>query len=252
MKLAMIHYIWKEMETKGPALRKYHFAADHFELDSYKKMRVFLAVQVLSQTTINMITEYCQQDNNEATIDEYQGMIDLFAKINRLVDICNAKGGDQITKSKKRRDVEKINHPKHKHIFELFDVLREFEKWKKECGGLNKKFITRQTYEDLKWLVFGIASVAGLYLKEDKSLVMDQGRLGSDTCEHFFAMIRDGNPNPDPHQADQQASHVSSTNAIMNANLFQNKRQSNAIGAGSDKQAYVAPIPRKDKRHKTS
>jgi hypothetical protein len=60
MKLAMIHDIWKEMETKGPALRKYHFAADHFELDSYKKMRVFLAVQVLSQTTINMITEYCQ------------------------------------------------------------------------------------------------------------------------------------------------------------------------------------------------
>ena len=61
------------------------------------------------------------------------------------------------TKSRKFRNVERINHPKHCHITELFGAMRVFEEWKAECGWLNKKFITRETYEDLKWLIFAVA-----------------------------------------------------------------------------------------------
>jgi hypothetical protein len=99
-------------------------------------------------------------------------MITCFLKINRLVDICNGREGDKITKSGRRSDTEKINHPKHRnrHILELFDVLCTGEEWKKECGGFNKKFITQQSYEDFRCLVFGIAGIAVSYLKEDGSL----------------------------------------------------------------------------------
>ena len=39
------------------------------------------------------------------------------------------------------------------------------------------------------WMVFGVAAVASLYLKEDGSLSMHQGRSGSDVCEHFFRRL---------------------------------------------------------------
>lgn len=176
MNLAMIKSVWLGYESTGSQLRKTHLGYDHFELDAYKKMRVFLAVQVMSQSTINMIKEYCSYEDNDEDIDKYTGVIELFDKIDRLVDICNAYDAKQDSKAYKMRDVEKINHPKHRHIMELFDILRLVEEWKAECGGkFNNKFITKQTYEDLLWVIYGIAGVASCYLKEDGSLTLDQG-----------------------------------------------------------------------------
>lgn len=246
MKLAMIKQIWLEYESSGANLRKTHLGIDNFDLDSYKKMRVFLAMQVMSQSTIRMIKEYCDDDSNEANIRGYEGMLELFNKIDRLVDICNAYGADQITKDNRRRDVEKINHPKHRHIIELFDVLRVFEEWKKEVGGFNKHFITKQTYEDLLWLVYGIgiAGLAACYLKEDKSITFDQGRLGSDVMEHFFSMIRNDNSNPDLGAANQAAGKIGSLNTVVDGNMFKGKRgRTNTVGANVDATAYLAPLP---------
>lgn len=247
MNLAMIKSIWLKYESSGSGLRKTHLGYDHFELDAYKKMRVFPAMQVMSQSTITMIEECCADEENDEDINKYKGMIELFGKINRLVDICNGYGADQVTKSGKRRDVEKIDHPKHRHILELFDILRVVEEWKAECGGLNAKFITKQTYEDLLWLVYGLAGVASYYLKEDRSLSIDQGRLGSDIMEHFFSMIRDSNSNPNLGQANSAAGKIGSVNAIIQGGMFRKGKRKqgggNSAGAQEDKEAYLQPLP---------
>jgi hypothetical protein len=41
MRLAMLQEIWEESESPGTNLHKTRFTYDFFELDSYKKMRVF-------------------------------------------------------------------------------------------------------------------------------------------------------------------------------------------------------------------
>ena len=114
--------IWLQYESIGSLLRRTHLGIDHFLLDSYKKMRVFLAVQIMSQSTRSMIIEHCKR-STYANIEEYQGLLDLFDKVDRLVDICNARDENEITKSKTKRNIQKIDHPKHKHLYELFDVL---------------------------------------------------------------------------------------------------------------------------------
>ena len=244
MKLKQVEKIWRDMESSGVAtLRKYHFYNDHFELDSYKKMRMFLAAQITSQSCIEMIQEYCARESNDALLAHYDGMITLFHHVDRLIDIFNAYGGTQETKSFKFRNVENINHPKHRHITELFDALRVFEEWKEECGGLNKKFITRETYEDLKWLIFAVACFAALYLKTDLSNTLNQGRTGSDICEHFFALLKAGCPNPDPLMARQRASKVTAGNAVVEAHMFHTKKRTNTSGAEIDNEAYVADLP---------
>lgn len=205
---------------------------------------MFLAAQNTSQSCIEMIQEYCARESNDATLAHYDGMITLFHHVDHLIDIFNAYGGTQETKGFKFRNVEKINHPKHSHITKLFDALLVFEEWKEECGGLNKNFITRETYEDLKWLIFAVAFFAALYLKTDLSNTLNQGRTGSDICEHFFALLlKAGCPNPDPLMARQRASNVTAGSAVVEAHMFHVKKRTNTSGAHIDSEAYVADLP---------
>ena len=253
MNLNMPYEMWKASGDAdvvgGASVRMYKFTHDHFKLNAYLKMRVFLAVQIPSQTMIKMIRDHCDRAENLANIKDYEPMIELFDKVDRLVDIMNGTG----YKKGKNRMVELINHPKHPHITELFDVLRVFEEWKKESGGFTEKFITNYSYEDLVWMVFGIAASACLYMKEDGSLAMHQGRSGSDVCEHFFSMIRYINSNPTMQQAREGCSTVSGGGGMYGTS-FMPESKANAGGAPAAATAaeLMAPIekvePEKKKR----
>ena len=142
----------------------------------------------------------------------------------------------------KLRQVELINHPRHRHIFELFDVLRMFEEWKEESKGFTEKFITQYTYEDLVWMVFGVAAHASLYLPEDGSEKMHQGRSGTDVCEHFFSMIRYINSNPTMQQAREGASSLSGGLGML-GHAFQHEGKGNSAKAeGVTAEDLMAPI----------
>ena len=142
MELNMIHSMWLASGdsdvSRSAEVRKYKFTNEHFVLTSYSKMRVYLAMHVMSKTCIRLIQDYCAEESNLADLQDYQPMIDLFNAIDRLVDIMNGR---------KSRGVEYLNNPRHEHIFELFAILRLFEEWKEECGGFNERFITQYTYE---------------------------------------------------------------------------------------------------------
>ncbi|KAL7524454.1 hypothetical protein ACHAXR_000576, partial [Thalassiosira sp. AJA248-18] len=174
--LSRLHDIFKKMgdtNVRGRCgVRRYKFGKEHFVLNSYNKMRVFLAVQIPSQTMIKMIRDFCNEQEDE-DIDE-------------LVDIINATR----VKNGKNLNVGFIDKPDHRHIYELFSILQLFEEWREDTEGFTHEFITRQTWMDLCWMVFGMAGVACTYLKKDGSRQIHQGRSGSDVCEHFFAKIR--------------------------------------------------------------
>ena len=59
-------------------------------------------------------------------------------------------------------------------------------------------------------------------------------------CEHFFALIKGGNSNPDPMQARVGASVESSANATLEATMFRSKAKTNTKGACVDREAYVS------------
>ena len=216
-------------------VRAYKFGEEHFQLNLYNKMRVFLAMHILSQTMIRMIKDYC--DLNENDIKDWDPFIEVIDKIDRLVDICNTR---------KDRGVECLNCPQHPHVFELFSILQLFEEWRKEAGGFNEKFITRQTYEDLQWLVFGMVGIACYYLKDNKSRWMNQKNGGSDPCEHFFAKTRQVNPLPTLKQCREITSKLSGVK-IGTSNMFTFNSKNNTGGVKREHEMYIEKVPHRKK-----
>lgn len=77
---------------------------------------------------------------------------------------------------------------------------------------------------------------------------MNQGSLGSDVCEHLFSLIKDRNSNPDPMQAREGASRVTSANAVLDTGMFKCKNKTNTCGAGTDITAYNRPLPKRRRK----
>lgn len=88
-------------------------------------------------------------------------------------------------------------------------------------------------------MVFGVTAIASLYLPDNGSRIMNQGRSGSDVCEHFFAMIRYVNSNSTMQQCRERASHVASR---VSSNMFSKKARSNAVGATVEASDFFAPL----------
>ena len=85
---------------------------------------------------------------------------------------------------------EKNNSPKRRHIVEMLSTLTFFMDWKKEACKFDERFIPIQSYKDMTWIFFSVVGISILKLKEDGSLVFDQGRSGSDCCKYHFGNIR--------------------------------------------------------------
>ena len=113
----------------------------------------------------------------EEPVEEWEQVIDVIDRIDRMVDVLNARWD---------RGAEQIDLPQHKYIFELFSVLQMFEEWKDDVGGFTFEFITRQTYEDLQWMIFSVVGISCKYLDLNKSKKTNQKRGGTDVCEYCF------------------------------------------------------------------
>ena len=85
MRLADLEQIWEATKSPGSNLCTTCFTSDYFELDSYKKMRVFLATGFASNSMMNMINDYCGEDVDK--LKNCKGLIELvLPDVNRLVD----------------------------------------------------------------------------------------------------------------------------------------------------------------------
>ena len=59
-----------DTDVLSSALYKYIFALEHFQLNAYTQMRVYLAIQFTYQSMIACIREYCQ--NSDAHVEDYR------------------------------------------------------------------------------------------------------------------------------------------------------------------------------------
>lgn len=95
--LALLYMIWQQIGDGNVSginnVRNYKFGEEHFNLNSYNKMRVFLAVQIPSQTMIRMVNDACKSPEDGGCgmdINKYEPMLEIFDRVDRLVDIVNA------------------------------------------------------------------------------------------------------------------------------------------------------------------
>jgi hypothetical protein len=190
LSLDMIKHAWLWDDEGFGVTRKTVLTEDHFYKNAYSRMRVHLAVQVLSESVVRLIERYVKdpevQKEHEGDIEkQYAPLKALISSCDRLVDIWNAN---------RDKKCECIDSPNHPHIKELREILQLFAEWKESCHSKDE-FITRESWEDLCWLVYGIQGVAQEYLNKDKSRRMMQRRGGSDCCENEFAAFRQANSN---------------------------------------------------------
>jgi len=192
MSLDMIKDAWLWDDEGFGSLRKTKLTEDHFYKNAYSRMRVHLAAQVLSQSVVSLIERYGANDDAEIAQEDnsiremYGPLKELIASCDRLIDIWNGN---------REKKCENIDSPNHPHINELRKILVLFDNWRAECGNNKEQFITKETWEDLCWLVYGLEGLANQELKDDKSRRICQRRGGSDCCENTFAAYRQGNSN---------------------------------------------------------
>ena len=110
------------------------------------------------------------------------------------------------------------------------------------------KFITHQTYTDLRYMVFQVACHAALYLKRDNSIRMHQRRHGTDVCEHTFSDVRSFNPKPNMQQAREGLSHATSTGEMGGGRLLRTRDRGNSGTATRQEDYDMVMAPMKKKR----
>ena len=134
-------------------------------------------MHMMSQTMIQMLWDHLRE-HEDGDLEQFEDIIELFEKIDRLVDVVNG--------TRREMDVHFLDCPQHKHVFELFSVLQLFEEWKDWCEGFTFKFITRESYEDLQWMCFGLIGVACTYLSADKSRKCTRGAMAQMCVSTFL------------------------------------------------------------------
>ena len=182
LSLNMIKKVWLWDDEGFSTIRKTVLTEDHFYKNAYSRMRVHLAVQVLSASVVSLINRYAKEFDVE---DEYRPLKEIIQSCDRLVDIWNANYSKKCCC---------IDSPDHSHLKELHSIMLLFYEWKNGCNTKNE-FITNETWEDLCWMVYGMEGLASKYLKKDGSLRMMQRRGGSDVCENEFAAFRQSSSN---------------------------------------------------------
>ena len=221
MSLKTLENVWKKSAGSGMgSIRTNNLTHEHFHKNAYSRMRVHLAVQVVSQSMIRLIDKHASECGG---IEKYQSLKKIITSIDRLVDICN---NTAMNNQKEFKGCEMINNPNHYHLTELLDILEIFATWKEATANEKTFFIPWQSYEDLIWLVIGIVGISKTYLKEDNSRTMIQRNGGTDDCENEFAGTKQRNNKPSSLDCNQ----ITSRRTGVRAHSFTKKAKNNTSG----------------------
>ena len=228
--LMMLYDLWMESKRDGN-LTVTKLTDDHFFKNASSRMRVYLAVQVTSASSVALIDAYSQQLNMEK---EYSSLRLLFVHLNRFVDIMNARS---------YKKMSPIDSPEHPYLNELLDLSKILFEWKQEAKDDEHSFLPISTYQDLQWCIFGTIGFARNYIKVpdaaaigngDKTSdpvcqkpILDQGRFGSDDNEHRAADLKSRGATT-KRQLDLNNSRADSF--TCNAAVFNMKPTNNSAG----------------------
>jgi len=124
LSLDMIKDTWLWDDEGFWTLGKTKLTEDHFYTNTYSRMRVHLAVQVLSESVGDSIDRY----SNEGLLDEYAPLNEIVLVCDRIVDIWNANYSKRC---------ECLDMPNDQLIKELHAILLLFVEWKNGCDSKN-------------------------------------------------------------------------------------------------------------------
>mmetsp|Transcript_61310 Transcript_61310/g.168244 ORF Transcript_61310/g.168244 Transcript_61310/m.168244 type:complete len:320 (-) Transcript_61310:76-1035(-) len=192
----------------------------HFHPTSWSRMRVPLAVQVLSTSMIrfidNLENDDMQLDADAATSLRKQDLGALRAlceNVDRMVDICNGRSekgvhhicttAGEIDVEEQERNVYERSSWDHEHLRELLQILGWFQSWKVSLAPnmaasehmtpkeRKAAFLPDQTWMDVQQLILGAVCGCQFYLRRYPDKVVTLRRLNQDICEHHFAHVRE-------------------------------------------------------------
>jgi len=165
---------------------------EHFQKNSFSRMRVYLAMQVLSSKMVAII------DATQGILDPkktgtFSGIRELCRRLNRLVDILNS--------TTEKAGIEFIDRHDHPLLEELMDTLAWFWQWKHAVTAhptwtaKEKKaaFLPDECWADLQSLVLGFVCACKFYLKKYPRAILIARRCSQDIVEHHFAHVRQSN-----------------------------------------------------------
>ena len=165
-------------------------------------MRVYLAAQVTSKTACRLIDDSVNFGKHSK--ETLAPMRELLSCVDRLIDIMNATSKDDADFV----NCERINSPRHPLLGELLNILNVFTVWKEQAGIFTTQFITRESFEDLNWMILSIIGASSHYLDINKSKTLAQDRSNSDDCEHHFCNIRIRNSSASVQNCEHWAAHA--------------------------------------------
>ena len=181
--LNMIMVKWEEHTNTPGQIRTTRLGLDHFIKNCNSRMRSYLAFQITSRSTVAMLDDVLQ---GEDEIAEYAPLRELLLLFNDMIDIMNDKA------DKAKKGIASKSHP---DLERLKLVLTTIEEWRQEVDEDEEldldNFLPMSTYEDLSWLVAGTTGlVYSLCEQGDVPFTFAPGRCGTDPIENRFGDIK--------------------------------------------------------------
>jgi hypothetical protein len=189
MNLRIIEQVWELTGGKSNQLHCTKLTEAHFHKDNFSRMRVYLAVQVQSNSVLQLILKARDDERVKLPFHDafYDHIIELTRHVNNLVDIIN---GRSVEKGKMTAHFcpEKASQIQ----WSLIDILVWFETWKKHNDELKMEknaFLADETWNGLIRMILGYIGLLGHYVKKSGMTIAPRKTL-SDPCEHFFSKAR--------------------------------------------------------------
>ena len=191
--LGMIESVWRESLEGVNIICTTKLTDEHFNKNAHSRMRVHLAVQVLSLSVHEMISNYCK--NNEERMKRYSSLLLFVEKINTVVDIWNHPSTKTFKCEPNGLRYEPIGNSDHKYINYLESILVLFQEWNEETKKSKEpfKFMPKTLFLSFIQLVYGMKGVAS---QIPPGCYMVQCRGGTDDVEQEFSRNRQLNSNP--------------------------------------------------------
>ncbi len=190
MNINMIKRIWELTGGEETGVHITKCRGIHWNKDNFNKQRVYLSVQVVSDSVVRMIKMAFDDGTIKEQISCTKEQYDPLAfcrHINRYVDIINGRDG---TKSYNGHwTPEKANDI----IDELLTIFAWFHKWRDTNESLNldkSNFLAQETWNGFKRMIFGYVGLIDYYVR-DRGMIIVPRRTLSDPCEHLFSRMRD-------------------------------------------------------------
>jgi len=185
--LSLIHDCWLALGGGGVSqLRFGKLTVAHFEKNCFTRMRVFLAVQILSESVAQMIEHVMK--TKEVTVagkECFQSTVLFCRKMNRLIDIMNAAD---------EKDAQMVRTPHDAILYEALEILGWLADWHHGLvvGGLDPEihFFPSELWGDMQGMVLLLVCTARYFTSSFPNVALGQRRAQQGIVEHHFGHLR--------------------------------------------------------------